>query len=479
MGKEIDNSHFRHKDFHIFNQRLSHETQLLGQWFADGLFQDHGRVAGFELELWLVDQQRQPVPGNAEYLLKAESMGLPIVSELSKFNLELNTTPRQLQGNVLQQMHQELTQNWQACRDIAHAQQHDLMMIGILPSLSENDLSLENMSEVKRFRALNEQVLRLREGRPLHLNIDGREHLRTYHLDVMLESAATSFQIHFQTSPERSARAYNAAHILSAPMVAISANSPFLFGHDLWDETRIPVFEQAVAAGGFTNDDGQDVGRVGFGCCYVEQSLFECFERNLQCYPVLLPAVEEEPADSMSHLCLHNGTIWRWNRPLIGIDASGKPSLRIEHRVVPAGPSVIDTIANAALFYGLVEAMSHGEFIPEHHLPFEQARRNFYAAAKHGLSAQLEWYDGKTISVYALMLEHLLPLARDGLRMLHLDEQDIENYLAVIAGRLRNKRNGANWQRDFVARHGHDMDALTHAYFERQNSGAPVHEWGL
>ncbi len=479
MGKEIDNSHFRHKDFQAFEQRLTRETQLLAEWFATEQFQDKGRVAGFELELWLVNRLGQPVPENAAYLARSESLGLPMVSELSKFNLELNTTPRSLSGAVLSQMHQELHDNWQACRSLAQTLDSELMMIGILPSLAEADLSLANMSEVKRFRALNEQVLRLREGRPLHLNIEGREHLRTYHLDVMLESAATSFQIHYQTSPERSARAYNAAHILSAPMVAISANSPYLFGSDLWDETRIPVFEQAVAAGGFTDDNGCEVGRVGFGCSYVQQSLFECFERNLERYPILLPAVDDAPAEAMSHLSLHNGTIWRWNRPLIGFDEHGRPHLRIEHRVVPAGPSVIDAIANAAFFYGLVEAMSQSDAAPEAALSFEHARSNFYSAAKHGLAAQVMWLDGKRVSVYALLLQQLLPMAREGLRLLDVDACDIDNYLGVIEGRLRNKRNGANWQRDYVARHGHDMSALTLAYHERQNSGAPVHEWSL
>ncbi len=477
MGEEIGSDHFRQKDFQRFLSSLSRETSLLGDWFDQGVFSDTGKVGGFELEAWLVDANGQPSAINESYLSLTEASGLPVVPELSRFNVEINSEPRALQGKVLSQMHAELKNTWQQCCGLAQQLDASLMMTGILPTIKESELILANMSNVKRFRALNEQVLRLRNGRPLEIDIQGSESLQMSHGDVMFESAATSFQLHFQVEISQSARYYNAAHILSAPMVAISANSPYLFGRDLWDETRIPLFEQAVAMADVYGRDGAQAGRVTFGAGYIESSVYECFLRNLGCYPILLPSLTDAPVEQLSHLRLHNGTIWRWNRPLIGFDESGKPHLRIEHRVVPAGPTVIDSIANAALFYGALEAMASADVAPETRLGFEQARENFYAAAKHGLNAEVVWLDGKKVPILSLLQQQVLPLARQGLEKLGIDRDDMDLYLGVIEGRIKKQTNGAVWQRAYVARHGADMVQLTQAYHERQQQGQPVHEW--
>jgi len=477
MGEEIGSSHFRQKDFQRFLSNLNHETDLLGDWFDQGAFRDTGKVGGFELEAWLVDANGQPSAINETFLRLAESDGLPVVAELSRFNVEINSEPRDLQGNVLSQMYAELENTWRQCCGLAQQLGASLMMTGILPTVKDSELILANMSNVKRFRALNEQVLRLREGRPMEIDIQGSEMLRVSHADVMLESAATSFQLHFQIGVSQSARYYNAAHILSAAMVAVSANSPYLFGRDLWDETRIPLFEQAVAMADVYGRDGAQAGRVTFGAGYIESSVYECFLRNLDCYPILLPALSDAPVEALAHLRLHNGTIWRWNRPLIGFDSNGQPHLRIEHRVVPAGPTVIDSIANAALFYGALESMANAETAPESLLGFEQARANFYAAAKHGLGAEVDWLDGKKVPVLSLLQQQILPLARQGLERLGINNDDAELFLGVIEGRLKKRANGALWQRGYVARHSADMEQLTQAYHERQQQGQPVHQW--
>lgn len=477
MGEEIGSSHFRQKDFRRFLSSLSRETSLLGDWFDQGVFSDAGNVAGFELEAWLVNNDGQPSAINEAFLRLTEAEGLPVVPELSRFNVEINSEPRDLQGNVLSQMFAELENTWQQCCGMAQQLDASLMMTGILPTVKDSELIIANMSNVKRFRALNEQVLRLRNGRPLEIDIQGSEILRMSHGDVMFESAATSFQLHFQVGISESARYYNAAHILSAPMVAISANSPYLFGRNLWDETRIPLFEQAVAMADVYGRDGAQAGRVTFGAGYIGSSVYECFLRNLGCYPILLPAQSDAPVEELAHLRLHNGTIWRWNRPLIGFDANGQPHLRIEHRVVPAGPTVIDSIANAALFYGALENMANAATAPETRLGFEQARANFYAAAKHGLRAEVVWLDGRKVSVLSLLQQQILPFARQGLEKLGVNSDDAELFLGVIEGRIKKQCNGAVWQRDYVARHGADMVQLTQAYHERQQQGQPVHEW--
>ena len=472
MGQEIADSHFRRQDFDAFDERLRRETSLLEEWFRDGVFSDSADKGGFELEAWLVDRRGCPASINQAYL---ERLDNPlVVSELATFNVELNSTPLSLEGDAFSRMAQELESNWVNCNRVAEEFDARMAMVGILPTVGLEQLNLQHMSPLQRFRALNEQILRQRSGRPIELHISGRNRLDLQHRDVMLESAATSFQIHLKVAPAEAVRVYNASKVLSAPMVAACANSPFLFGCDLWDETRIPLFEQAVDVG--ATDAAK---RVGFGIRYAEESMVECFQANLQRYPVLLPQLMDDPPERMSHLRLHNGTIWRWNRPLIGFDDDGRPHLRIEHRVVPSGPSVVDSIANAALYFGAVRALADQPEPAERHLRFGQARANFYAAARDGLDAEILWLDERRITLLELLELELLPLARSGLQSLGIDWDEIDTWLGVIEGRVRSGRTGAAWQRAYVQRHGADMEALTQAYLAQQATGAPVHEWRI
>ncbi len=477
MGSEIPSHHFHKSDFRAFERRLRAETDELQQWFADNEFLEGRTKGGYELEAWIMDRDCRPVSVNDEIIKRSNDVH--VVPELAKFNLELNSEPYVLEGDALRSMHDEFSRHWQYCNDVAGSIDTQLLMIGILPTVSEQDLTVENMSNWQRYRALNEQVLRLREGRPLKLDIQGREHLQLSQYDVMLESAATSFQIHLKVNTDNIARVYNAARVISAPMVALSANSPYFFGKDLWDETRIPLFEQSVALRGYDDSPCGPVRRVGFGVAYVRESMFECFKENLECYPVLLPVSLEDEAEPLAHLRLHNGTIWRWNRPLIGFNERGEAHLRLEHRVVPAGPTIVDGIANAAFFYGLVLTLSRQSPPPEQLLSFDRARANFYEAARHGLSSCITWLDGKEVSTRDLLLQELLPLSRRGLEALGIDQDDIEHYLGIIEGRLETSQNGAAWQRAYVAKHGHDMYALTMAYQENHQKGRPVHEWPI
>ena len=480
MGQEITGVHFSKEDFAQFKRRLGDETELLKQFFHDNRFTDTQSVSGFELEAWLIDQQFNPSPQNAAFIQQFAS---PLVTpELASFNVEFNYTPQALTGHALRTLHNEMQQLWDTGNQTAEAMDCHLAMIGILPTVRQSNLSMANISAMKRYAALNDQVLRLRDGKPLQLNIHGVDVLHAEHNDVMLESATTSFQIHLQVPLEIAMRAYNASIIVSAPMVAVSANSPFLFGKDLWAETRIPLFEQSVEVGGYGGVAHGPLRRVTFGSGYARKTMLEVFEENLDHYPVLLPTVIDEAAEKFANLRLHNGTLWRWNRPLIGIDSNNDTDhhhLRIEHRVVPAGPSIVDSIANAAFYYGLVSFYSHCEIAPEVQLPFEKARDNFYHAAQYGLDASLIWTDGKKYSIRHVLLDRLLPLAYQGLSRLTIDDTDAKKYLGIIESRVKNHCNGAAWQRAFVAKHGADMHALIEAYVERQNSGEPVHEWGL
>jgi len=476
MGQEITGSRFKKRDFQRFFARLQQETGLLEQWLIEDRFDNSHNATGYELEAWLIDKRAQPAPCNAEFIQQMHNS--LVAPELASFNVEFNYTPRPLRNTVFSASEQEMAQLWQLGQVTANQMDSQLVMIGILPTVSEQHLTLANISSMNRYYALNEQVLHLRQGRPLEFNIVGVDHMRTTHHDLMFESATTSFQIHLQVPVELAVRAYNASIIVSAVTVAVAANSPFLFGKNLWAETRIPLFEQAVAVGGYEADARGPMRRVTLGSGYLHQSILECFKENLDHYPVLLPEFIEDEPGQFSNLRLHNGTIWRWNRPLIGFDHQSC-HIRIEHRVIPAGPTVVDSIANAAFYFGLVTHLIHREISPDLQMPFNIARDNFYAAAKNGFDAHCEWLDSKRGNVRNLILDKLLPMAALGLDYANVDPVDSKKYLGIIEQRTTNHCNGADWQRAFVAKHGNDMALLTKAYVERQNSGEPVHSWDI
>ena len=476
MGQEISRSTFTRQDFRQFRARLRQETATLGDWFRDSRFTPMGGVAGFEIEAWLVDRQGQPAPLNRVFL---ERLADPlVVPELSVFNIELNTPPLPLRDDALRRMHANLEDLWRRCQRVAAELDAVVVLIGILPTLRVTDLTPAHMSNQQRYRAINDQILQRRRGQPMELAIHGVETLALTHPDVMLEAATTSFQTHLQVTARSAASFFNAALALSAPMVAVAANSPLLFGKALWQETRIPLFEQGVALAGGIRANDSSHRRVTFGSGYVRDSLLELFAENQAYYPPLLPVdLSAEPVERLPHLRLHNGTIWRWNRPLLGFEADGTPHLRIEHRVMPAGPSIPDTIANAALYYGLVHELARATPPVDATLEFAHCQANFYAAARDGLQAEVVWLNGQRSPLRRLLLEELLPLARRGLRTLDIHAADVADYLDLIAARVESGRTGANWQRRFLARHGPDLSALTLAYMDHQRAGKPVSEW--
>ncbi|MEF8755496.1 MAG: glutamate-cysteine ligase family protein [Accumulibacter sp.] len=473
MGKEVAGNGCTADDFARFRRRLGEETRHAHTAYFRGAFANDALVAGFELEAWLIGQDLLPVPRNVSFLARLDNP--LVVPELSRFNVEINGTPQPLHGSALSRLESELVATWEQCQRVAAADESALLAIGTLPTLREEDLSLSNMSPARRYEVLNEQILRLRGGSPLSLNITGIDTLSTIHSDVMLEAATTSFQVHLQVPAGEAARAYNASLILAAPLVALAANSPFLFERALWHETRVPLFEQAV--------DCCDPGcpqhmRVTFGSGYLIADPTACFAENLASYAVLLPFEIAGPVESYAHLRLHNGTIWRWNRMLIGFDDRGQPHLRIEQRVMPAGPSIVDMIANAAFYYGTVLMLMRQPLAPEAQISFAQARENFYRAARYGLDAQLLWLGSQRVSAGELLEQQLLPLARAGLERLDLSTADVARYMEVIAGRLRSRRNGAAWQLAHHARH-HDFARLTADYLDHQRHLMPVHEWPI
>lgn len=477
MGQEITTSHFTQRDYENFNQRLKRETAELEQWFINGRFSSRAPVAGYEMEAWLIDQQAKPAPCNTEFLSRANNS--LYTAELAQFNIELNAAPLEIRENFLSEFEKDFQQHWSYCKTIAESINCRVLGTGILQTLQNDDLSLQNISHQIRYKALNEQVLEQRQGRPLKLNINGHQSLKSEHHNVMLEAAATSLQIHLQAPFDMAHHYYNASLLISAPMVAISANSPYMFGKDLWSESRIPVFEQSVDVGGYSGASQGPVRRVSFGTDYARHSLMECFTENLQHFPVLLPMMFTDDVSKMQHLSLHNGTIWRWNRPLIGYDKDGTPHLRIEHRVIPSGPSAVDNIANMAFYFGLVEFYAKQKMPANELLNFSQVRDNFYTSAQHGLENKLVWPGCDRCDMRHLILNKLLDQAESGLNMLNIDPADIEYYLGIIQSRAEHRQTGSHWQRDFVKKHGDNMQQLAETYYHNQQTGEPVHCWGF
>ncbi|NOY16619.1 MAG: glutamate--cysteine ligase [Gammaproteobacteria bacterium] len=474
MGQEIEKPGYKSVDFEQFQRRLMRETVLLRELFDNNAFISCHEVGGYELEAWLVDQETQPAAVNQAFIRRLSNP--LVVPELSRFNVELNSEPHELRGKVLSLMQSDLSGLWRSCVETSEKMGTRLAMMGTLPVLDDADLTIDNMSEVERYRALNEQILKLRCGLPIRLDISGRDHLQSSHYDVMLEAAATSFQIHLQVRPEHAVRYYNASVLASAPLLAAAVNSPFLFGRDLWSESRIPLFEQAVNTEkeSLTGHTGHS--RATFGHAWCKESVFEMFEENITLYPVLLPTLNDGDEKKLWHLRLHNGTIWRWNRPLIGIDNAGY-HLRIEQRVVPAGPTIIDMIANAALYYGLVVSLANEKYAPESRLNFSQVKGDFFAVAEYGLDADIDWPGLGKLNVQKLLMSHLLPCARAGLAMLAIDKTDIDKFLGVIQARVESGQNGANWQRNYLYHNKCSMQEMTEAYIKNQQSFRPVHEW--
>jgi len=470
MGDEIATTGFRAEDFSLFARRLAEETEFARAMFAERRFSRAGFSLGFEIEAWIVDHNFFPAPINQRLL---EALGNPlVVPELSRFNVELNSEPLALGADALDRAEEALSRLWSQCNAVAHGLGANMVMIGTLPTIRDEDLTLANISPLNRYYALNKEVLRRRRGRPLRVDIEGRDHLVCEHRDVMLEAATTSFQIHLQVPADLAAVYYNASVAASGPLLAACGNSPLLFGRRLWEETRIPLFEQAVDL------PGVHVGpsRVSLGSNYLERSCLEIFEENLRDHPPLLPISFDDAPEALHHLRLHNGTIWRWNRPLVGFDADGAPHLRIEHRILPAGPTIADMMANTALYLGLIRHLVDLGGNGAGGLAFADAVTNFYAAAREGLAAELIWPGEGKITAERLLTERLLPAARSALPRFGLDRSQ-DRRLDVIEARTRSGRTGAAWQREAFAAHGGDVLPLMADYCERQRTGAPAHEW--
>src|SRR5580692_11477361 len=450
MGRDIQPIKISGEDRRNYRDKVWRSLDVFARMLHERLFEANPSLVGQEIELNLVDERGMPSMRSADVL---DAIADPAwATELGQFNLEINVPPRRLDGDAVTGLEQEVRGSLNAADAKARGIGNHLVMIGILPTLQEQHMHEGILSANARYRVLNEQIFAAR-GEDMRIVIDGPERLVTQADSITPEAACTSVQLHVQVSPEAFASYWNAAQAIAGVQVALAANSPFLFGKQLWHETRITLFEQATDT---RPDELKRQGvrpRVWFGERWIT-SVFDLFEENIQYFPALLPICEDEDplaavdrgeCPQLAEMSLHNGTIYRWNRPVYAV-VDGKPHLRVENRVLPAGPSVADVMANAAFYYGLVRVLAESERPVWTQMSFTTAAENLHEAAKHGMGAQLYWPGLGDAPVAELVLRRLLPMARDGLSRWGVDSGQADRLLGIIEQRCLTGRNGATWQ---------------------------------
>ena len=491
MGQQIRGSGFTPEDRQRYREKVRRCLDVFARMLGESRFDFERPTTGLEVELNLVDEIGDPALCNEEVL---ELIGDPaFVPELGRFNIEMNVRPRTLQGRSAEELEADLRAQLNAADARARQVGSRILMIGILPTLTDKHLTTEVLSANPRYALLNEQIL-LARGEDLELSIAGVERLDTYADSIAPEAACTSTQFHLQVSPEDFAAYWNAAQAIAGVQVALGANSPFLLGKELWRETRIALFQQA------TDTRPQELKaqgvrpRVWFGERWIT-SVFDLFEENARYFPALLPICEEEdPVEVLQQgrtpglveLRLHNGTVYRWNRPVYDV-VDGRPHLRVENRVLPSGPTVVDILANGAFYYGLVRALAEAERPIWTRLSFAAAEENFYAAARHGIGARMYWPGVGEVPVTELVLGRLLPLAAQGLDRWGVDPGVRDRLLGIIEARCRLGRNGAEWQvqayNALRSRRPHDrgeaLREMTSRYLQHMHTNEPVHTWPI
>jgi gamma-glutamyl:cysteine ligase YbdK (ATP-grasp superfamily) len=489
VGEDVAARTFSRADRQRYREKLQACLDVFGRMLGESRFDFERPLTGLEIEFNLADDAHDPAMRNAEVL---EAIASEVYqAEVGQFNIELNARPGSLRGSAVDELESALRTSLNKANERAQEIGTHIVMIGILPTLLPEHLSADSLSANPRYALMNEQIFAAR-GEDLRIEIDGPERLSVYADTIAPEAACTSVQFHLQVSPQDYAANWNAAQCIAGVQIALGANSPFLFGKELWRETRIALFEQA------TDTRPQELKaqgvrpRVWFGERWIT-SVFDHFEENVRYFPALLPVCDvEDPAavldrgdvPRLHELRMHNGTIWRWNRPVYDVQR-GVPHLRVENRVLPAGPTIVDVMANGALYYGLLRVLAYQDRPVWSQMSFATAEDNFNEAARRGIHAQVYWPGIGTVPVTELVLRHLLPLAQQGLAEWGVDTAVSDRLLGVIERRCLTHRNGAEWQVETFhrlegERHMERHDALREMlgrYVEHMHSNEPVDTW--
>ncbi len=493
MGIEINNTSFSPGDYEAFRARLEENLEALRRLAVAAEFGRGPGSLGAELEMYLVDGDGNPLHANQEILAEAEDPQLTL--ELNRYNLEYNLSPYRLDQQPFTATEREIVEKLAYVRSLAAKRGGRVVPIGILPTLRQSDFGPHCITDRLRYHALVEQLIE-RRGGEFRIDINGADPLKLEMADITLEGANTSFQVHYRVTPDAYADTYNAVQLMTPLAVAIGANSPTLFGHSLWHETRIPLFKQAIDTRRVDRYRWNEPARVSFGQGWARRGAAELFREVVRIYPPLLPICSgSSPAEdvaagrvpALAELRLHQSTVWLWNRPIYD-DADGG-HLRVEMRSLPAGPTPVDMVANAAFLIGLAEGVRPQltELLPA--IPFHIAEYNFYRAAQHGLDARLVWPErdqsGYREQPVCSIIARLLPMAREGLDRIGIDGAESGRYLEVIRHRLERRQTGAIWQQRVLAKLKQRMSAeaalheLLELFIGYSTRNVPVAEWQL
>ncbi len=487
MARDLNTDQFTDADFARFAQRLTTQLGQLRAVLDTPGFGEGATTLGAELELCIIDRHGKALPVNRALLAKHLDPHLTL--EIDRFNLEYNLTPVAARGRPFAALQLELHNALASLNRTATTFDGRIVPVGILPTLTEDDLSQDALTDLPRYRALNEGLRRIRHA-PFEVRIDGEDPLTLHSPDIALEGANTSFQVHLRVAPSDFARMYNAAQLATPIALAVSANSPIFLGHQLWDETRVALFKQSLDYRDLDATRWRAPARVGFGHGWVRRDVWEVFAESVALFAPILPLCEDGLADTGSvpalrELRLHQSTVWRWNRAIYDPGEGGH--LRIEMRALPAGPTPLDMAANAAFLIGLTVGLSSRVDDLLSGLPFALAEWNFYRAAQHGVDARVVWPTATAPSPVersvSTLARELLPVAEEGLNSLGVEEEEITRLLRVIRERIESRQTGARWMRAGLdrARRTHDVPAaladVVEGYVARAATGRPVHEW--
>ncbi len=481
-------------DMQVFVKNLLRDVQALEYMLENDWFEKDIVRIGAEQEMCLVDNKTfKPAKINMEVIKKMKDCSW-LDTELAQFNLETNMTPHEFKGNALRLMEEENLDYLGKIRQTVKKMGAHVVLTGILPTLQKTDLELENLTPKPRYLALMNALHGQLLGSAFELNLSGIDELHIKHDSPLLEACNTSFQVHLQVAPEDFVCLYNIAQTLTAPVMAIAANSPLVFGKRLWHETRIALFQQSLDTRTSHDHLRERSPRVNFGSGWLNNSILEIYKEDIARFRVLMTADELEDSlymvaqgkvPKLKALQVHNSTVYRWNRPCYGISANGKPHLRIENRVLPAGPTVIDAVANAAFWLGAVVGMKKNCEDICKRLSWEDVRDNFLKAACYGIDSTFNWYDDKKFSATDLILHELLPIAREGLQERNVDSSDIDRYLGVIEERAKAHMTGARWQLRAFTKLKQSITTdeatavVTACIVKNQEKEMPVHTWKL
>ncbi|MGH3968587.1 MAG: glutamate--cysteine ligase [Mycobacterium sp.] len=488
MGEEVKGNTYSHAHRQEYRRKVQLCLDVFETMLAQSSFEFDRPLTGMEIECDLVDADYQPAMSNEDVLAAIADPAYQ--TELGAYNIEFNGPPRPLGGRTGIELEAEVRASLNAAQSKANANDAHIVMIGILPTLMPEHLRGSWMSQSTRYAALNDSIFAAR-GEDIQIDIGGPEPLSLHYPTIAPESACTSMQLHLQVSPADFASNWNAAQVLAGPQVALGANSPYFFGHQLWAETRIELFTQSTDT---RPDELKAQGvrpRVWFGERWIT-SIFDLFEENVRYFPSLLPQVsDEDPVAELSagrtpqlpELRLHNGTVYRWNRPVYDV-VDGRPHLRVENRVLPAGPTVIDMVANSAFYYGMLRTLSEEDRPVWTKMSFAAAHANFLEAAKSGMAASMYWPGVGQVTTDDLVLRQLLPMAHEGLTRWGVAAEARDRFLGVIEGRAKTGRNGAVWQVSTVRTLQEGgltrpaaLAEMLRRYCEHMHANEPVHTW--